>query len=329
MATRRTVLTFPLASLAMAAFPAFAQPAGKMWRLGFLSPAASTSSVWAARVEALRAGLRELGYAEGRNLAIDFRWADGNLERLPGLAAELVGLKPDVLVTATTPAAMAAKRATQSIPIVLASVGDPVFTGLVSSLARPGGNLTGSSLFTADESAKRLELIRDALPRTKRAAILVNPTNPLWGASVEAVERVGKSLKLEIQRIEARAPADFEPAIAAAVERRADALVVVEDSLFTAEARKLAELALKHKLPAIGQVVFADAGGLIGNGANQLVLFRRAAVFVDKILKGAKPADLPIEQATRFELIVNLKTAKALGISLPKQVLFRADRLIE
>ena len=329
MATRRTVLSFPLATLAMEALPAFAQPAGKVWRIGFLAPAAPTSSVWAARVEALRAGLHELGYAEGKNLAIDFRWADGNLERLPGLAAELVLLKPDVLVTATTPGAMAAKRATQSIPIVLASVGDPVFTGLVSSLARPGGNLTGSSLFTADESAKRLELIRDALPRTKRVAILVNPTNPLWEASVQAVERVGKSLKLEIQRIEARAPGDFEPAIAAAVERRADALVVVEDSLFTGEARKLAELALKHKLPAIGQVVFADAGGLIGNGANQLVLFRRAAVFVDKIFKGAKPADLPIEQATRFELIINLKTAKALGISVPKQVLFRADRIIE
>jgi putative ABC transport system substrate-binding protein len=311
------------------ALPAFAQPAGKAWRIGFLGPTAATSRVWQARVEQLRAGLRELGYVEGRNLAIEFRWADGKLERLPTLAAELVQLKPDVLVTATTPAALATKRATQSIPIVLASVGDPVSTGLVHSLARPGGNITGSSLFAGDESAKRLELIKDALPRTRRVAILLNPANPLWSVTVQETERVAKNLKLELLRVEARATGELEAAIAAAVEKRADALVVVEDSLFTAQAARLAALALQHKLPAIGQVVFAHAGGLIGNGTDQLVLFRRAAVYVDKILKGGKPADLPIEQATRFELIVNLKTAKALGLSLPKQLTFRADRLIE
>jgi putative ABC transport system substrate-binding protein len=193
MAARRTMLSSLVACLATAAFPALAQPAGKVWRIAFLSPAAATSPVWAARVEALRAGLRELGYAEGKNIAIDFRWAEGSLERLPALAAELVQLKPDVLVTATTPGAMAAKRATQTVPIVLASVGDPVFTGLVPSLARPGGNLTGSSLFTADETAKRLELIKDAFPRTKRVALLVNPSNPLWSASVPQVERVAKA----------------------------------------------------------------------------------------------------------------------------------------
>ena len=326
---RRTVILLPLAGLAFAALPALAQPAGRTWRIGFLSPAASSSSVWAARVEALRAGLRELGYAEGKNLVIDFRWADGNLERLPGLAAELIALRPDALVTATTPGAMAAKRATRTIPIVLASVGDPVFTGIVSSLARPGGNLTGSSLFTVDELAKRLELIRDALPRAKRVAVLVNPTNPLWTASLKEVERVARGLKLELERIEATAPGNLEAAITAAVERRADALVVAEDSLFTGNAAKLAQLALQRKLPAIGHVVFGEAGGLIGNGTNQLVLFRHAAVFVDKILRGAKPADLPIEQATRFELVINLRTAKALGVSLPKQVLVRADKLIE
>jgi putative ABC transport system substrate-binding protein len=329
MTTRRTALSLALASLAMAGLPALAQPGGRAWRIGFLSPAASSSSVWAVRIEALKAGLRELGYVEGRNLVIDFRWAEGDLARLPALADELVRLKPDVIVTATTPGAMAAKRATQSIPVVLASVGDPVSTGLVSSLARPGGNLTGSSLFTADESAKRVELIKDALPRVQRVALLVNPSNPLWAGSVEEVARVAGILKIEVQRIEARVPGELERAIAAAVEKRADALVVVEDSLFTGEARRLAELALQHRLPAIGQVVFAEAGGLIGNGTNQVVLFRRAATFVDKILKGAKPADLPIEQATRFELVVNLKTAKALGVSLPKQLTFRADRIIE
>jgi putative ABC transport system substrate-binding protein len=329
MTTRRAVLCFPLATLAAAALPGFAQPAGKVWRVAFLSPAASKSAVWTTRVGALRAGLRELGYIEGKNLAIDFRWADGNYERLPQLAAELIALKPAVLVTATTPGAMAAKRATQSIPIVLASVGDPVFTGLVKSLARPEGNITGSSIFTADETAKRLELIKDALPRTQRVAILMNSQNPLWDASVTEAERLARKLKLDIQRIEARSSGELEAAIASAAERRADALVVVEDTLFTGEAEQIAALALRHRLPAIGQVVFADAGGMVGNGANQLVLFRRAAVFVDKILKGAKPADLPIEQATRFELIVNLRTAKALGLSLQKEFLFRADRLIE
>jgi putative ABC transport system substrate-binding protein len=329
MTTRRTALSLALASLAMAGLPALAQPVGRAWRIGFLSPAAASSPVWKVRIEALKAGLRELGYVEGRNLVIDFRWAEGDLARLPALADELVRLKPDVIVTATTPGAMAAKRATQSIPVVLASVGDPVSTGLVSSLARPGGNLTGSSLFTADESAKRVELIKDALPRVQRVALLVNPSNPLWAGSVEEVARVAGILKIEVQRIEARAPGELERAVAAAVEKRADALVVVEDSLFTGEAGRLAGLALRHRLPAIGQVVFADAGGLIGNGTNQVVLFRRAGTFVDKILKGAKPADLPIEQATRFELVVNLKTAKALGISLPKALLFRADRIIE
>ena len=326
MATRRVLLLLALASLAS---PALAQPAGKVWRIGFLGPAAATSPVYVGRVEQFRAGLRELGYVEGKNIAIEFRWADGKLERLPALAAELVKTKPDVLVTATTPAALAAKRATQAIPIVLASVGDPVSTGLVASLARPGGNITGSSLFAGDESAKRLELIRDALPRARRVAILVNPTNPVWSASMQEAERVAKSLKLELRRIEARTAGDFEAALAAAVDKRVDALVVVEDSLFSVQAARLAELALKHRLPAIGQVVFAEAGGLIGNGTNQLVLFRRAAIFVDKIFKGARPAELPIEQATRFELIVNLKTARALGVSLPKELTFRADRLIE
>jgi putative ABC transport system substrate-binding protein len=317
-----------IAALSVVAMPALAQTA-RIWRVGFLSPSPASSPVWKVRVEALRAGLRELGYVEGRNIAFEFRWADGKAERLPALAAELVKLKPDVIVTATTPAAMAMKRATQAIPIVLASVGDPVSTGLVPSLARPGGNITGSSLFTADESAKRVELILDALPRTRRVALLVNPANPLWAGSVREVERVAGTLQLELQRIEARNPGELEAAIAAAVEKRADALVVVEDSLFTGEAARVAALAIKHKLPAIGQVVFADAGGLIGNGTDQVALFRRAAVFVDKILKGARPADLPIEQASRFELILNLKTAKALGISIPKQVLFRADRIIE
>lgn len=318
-----------IAGVSLIAVPVFAQPSAKVWRIGFLGPTAANSPVYASRVEAFRVGLRELGYVEGRNIAIEFRWAEGKAERLPALAAELAALKVDVLVTATTPGALAAKRATKTIPIVLASIGDPVSTGVVASLARPGANVTGSALFVAEETVKRLELLQDALPRTRRVAVLVNSGNPLWEAAVQRVGRAAAARKLEVHVVEVRKSGDFESAFSAIAEKRADALVLVEDSVLTANARRLAELALQHRLPSVGQLAFAEAGGLIGNGTNQIELFRRAAVFVDKILRGAKPEDLPIEQATRFELIVNLKTAKALGVALPKQFVFRAERTIE
>jgi putative ABC transport system substrate-binding protein len=312
----------------MAGLPAFAQER-KIWRIGFLGAARADTPVWARRVEAFRAGLRELGYVEGKNIAIEFRWAEGSAERLPSLAAELVRLKVDVIVTATTPGGFAAKGATRTIPIVLASVGDPVSTGLVASLARPAANITGSAMFTADETVKRLELLKDALPRTRRVAVLVNPGNPLWKPAVDRVMRVAATLRLEAQVVEVRSTAEFESVFDAMAEKRPDAVVIVEDSLFTGEIRKLAALTTRHRLPSIGHLPFVEAGGLIGNGANQLALFRRAAVFVDKIIRGAKAEDLPIEQAARFELVVNLKTAQALGLTLPKHFLFRADRLIE
>src|SRR5262249_13920181 len=281
------------------------------------------------RVEALRAGLRELGYVEGKNIVIEYRWADGRYDRLPELATELARLNVDVLVTASAAAGMAAKKATQTIPIVMASMGDPVATGLVASLARPGGDPTGSSIFTSEEVAKRLELLRDIFPRAKRVAILLNPDSPLTKLSIEAVTSFAKSLKLDVQQVAARVPAEFEGAFQSMADKRAEALVVFEDPVFSAEAARLAELAMKGRLPSIGQLVFAEAGGLIGNGANQVELFRRAAVFVDKIIKGTKPGDLPVEQATRFELIINARTARALGLTIPQSILVRADRVIE
>jgi putative ABC transport system substrate-binding protein len=309
---------------------ALAQQPAKVWRVGFLGLTASRAPVSIARVEALRAGLRELGYIEGKNIAMEFRWADGDYERLPGLAEELVRAKVDVLVSYSTPGAMAAKNATRTIPIVLASVGDPVATGVVSSLARPGGNITGLSMFTPDEMAKRLELLKDAFPQIRRIAVLLNPANPLGSSVTErAVEQAARKLNLEAQIVQVRAVGDFENAFAAMVDKRAQGVVIFEDPMFTAEARKLAALALRHRLPAIGQVVFAEAGGLIGNGTNQLDMFRRSAVLIDQIFKGAKPGDLPIQQPSRFELVVNMSAATALGVTLPKALLFRADRIIE
>jgi putative ABC transport system substrate-binding protein len=317
-----------LASLAIA-LPALAQPSGKIWRIGFLGPSLSKAPSSVARVEALRAGLRERGYVEGKNLAIELRWAEGDYDRLPGLAEELVRLKVDVLVTYGTPGALAARNATRSIPIVLASTSDPLATGLVASLARPGGNITGSSVFSPGETAKRLELLKDAFPHVRRVALLTNPQNPAWKATVPAIEKVARTLQLAVQIVEARGVADLEQAFAAIVEQRAEALVLFEDPFLTGEAAKIAALAVRHRLPSIGQIAFAEAGGLLGNGTNQLDLFRRAGGYVDKILKGAKPGDLPIEQASRFELIVNMNAATALGVTLPKQLLFRADRIIE
>ena len=329
MTTRRELLlTVGLSALA-APFALFAQQQPARARLGFLGLSSATNPVTESRVDALRAGLRELGYTEGTNFDFMFRWADGSYDRLPGLAAELVRLKVDVLVTYATPGGLAAKQATRTIPIVMASVGDPVSTGLVASLARPGGNVTGLALFTTEEVVKRLELLKDSLPRARRVAVLWNPDNPLFGPVDQKMRDAAKSLKLDVRRFDVRHPNEMENAFSAMTASRVDAVLVIEDPLLTANAARIAEIATKKRLPSIGHVVFADAGGLIGNGANQLELFRRAAVFVDKILKGAKPADLPVEQPTKFELVINLKTAKALGIKIPQVILLRADRVIE
>jgi putative ABC transport system substrate-binding protein len=302
----------------------------KLWRIGFLGIGSSRTPVWVSRVEAFRAGLRELGYVEGKNIAIEFRWADNDYDRLPGLAEELVRAKVDVIVTASTPGAMAAKKATRTIPIVLATVGDPLSTGVVANLAHPGGNVTGLAIFTPDEMAKRLELLKDTLPNVRRVAALFNPANPLGSKVTEsAVKRAGEKLHVAVDIVHASSVGDFEKVYAVMIEKRVDAVLIFEDPLFSSEARKLAALAIKHRLPSIGSPPFADAGGLIGNGTDQVELFRRSAQFVNQILKGAKPGDLPIQQASRFELVVNMNTATALGLSIPKALQFRADRIIE
>lgn len=326
---RRLLLAIAMIAVAALSLTARAQPSAKVWRIGFLGPGVSKASSSAARMEALRDGLRERGYVEGRNMLLEIRWAEGDYDRLPGLADELVRLKMDLLVTYGTPGAIAAKNATRSIPIVVASASDPVATGIVPSLARPGGNLTGMSVFSPAETAKRLELLKDAFPQVRRVALLMNSANPASKPALGRIQKVAAELHLQLQVVEVRGSADLAKAFAAMAEKGAEGVVLFEDPFFTGEGAKIAALAIQHRLPSIGQVSYAEAGGLMGNGANQPELFRRASGYIDRILRGARPADLPIEQASRFELIVNMNTATALGVSLPQTVQFRADRIIE
>jgi len=314
-------------SLVAAPLTGEAQQAGRVYRIGFLG--ATSVSGYAPQVQAFRGGLRDLGYVEGKNLVIDFRWAEGNYARLPELAAELVLLKPDVLVTHAPAGTRAAKRATATIPIVMGVVGDAVAMGLVESLARPGGNVTGSSFFFPELNAKRLEVLKEALPRLSRVGVLLNPDNPANVATLRAMEETARSVKVQLHVVEVRSPAGFESAFATIVKGRAGALAVYDDAMLIAEAARIAALARKNRLPTIGFIEYAKAGGLLAFGVNFPDLWRRAAGFVDKILKGAKPADLPVEQPTKFEVVVNLKTAKALGIKIPQAVLLRADEVIK
>ncbi len=328
MITRRELLIALGTSALAAPLATFAQQRPKVWRIGFLGP--TTASGIASWVEALRAGLRDLGYVEGKNIVIEFRWAEGNYERLPDLAAELVRLKADIIVTHTVAGILAAKAATTTIPIVMGTSGDPVTTGLIASLARPGGNVTGMAGFSPEATVKRLELLKDAFPRTRQVALLWNPDNPGYiKRNLPGMEVAAASLKLELHHFEARGPGEFDSAFTAMAKRRVDAVVLGEDAVLIGNAGAITKLAAKIRLPLVGPIEFAEAGGLMAYGANRRELFRRAATFVDKILKGAKPADLPVEQATRFETVVNLKTAKALGVKFPQLVLVRADRVIE
>ena len=311
---------------AAAAWPLAAraqQPA--MPVIGFLGSLSASDF----RVEALRAGLRDLGYVQGKNIAIELRWAEGNYDRLPTLVADLVRLKVDVIVTHGTPGALAAKQATTTIPIVVAAVGDPLASGVVTSLARPGGNVTGLTFFNPEIAAKRLELLKEALPGLTDVGILLNSANPANDPTLPQMRSVAQHLKLELHQFDARAPADFEGAFAAMVTQRVGAFVVVEDPMLISNVPMVAALALQQRLPSCAWPDFAIAGGLMAYGVDFPDMFRRAATLVDKILKGAKPGDLPIERATKFEIIVNLKTAKALGLSIPYNLLVRANEVIE
>jgi putative ABC transport system substrate-binding protein len=327
--SRREFLVAGSAGLWALAMPlaSFAQQPPKVARIGFLG--AVSAAGYASRVDALRAGLRDLGYHEGKNLAIEFRWADGKYERLPELAAELVRLKVDVIVTHAATGTLAAKQATTAIPIVMVNVGDPIAMGIVASLARPGGNITGATFVSPELHVKRLELLKEILPRINQVAVLLNPDNRANGPVLQAIGAAAKLLKVSLQQFEARAPDEFEGAFAAVARKRADAVLVLQDTMLTANRRAILDLAAKQRLPSAGITEFAEAGSLVGYGVNSPEQFRRAAYFVDRIIKGAKPADLPVERPTKYELVINQKTAKALGITIPQSILVRADKVIE
>ena len=304
-----------------------AQQSRKVPRIGFL--VAQSASSFSMRNEAFRQRLVELGYTEGKNIAIEYRYAEGELERLPDLAAELVRLKIDVIVAGGLPAAQAVKQATTTIPIVLQG-GDPVGTGLVASLARPGGNLTGFSDGTVDVSTKRLELLKEVVPKLSRVAILWNPANPTNPLQVKDTQAIAPALGLAVYPVEVEKGDDFEAAFAAIKKHRAGALLVPGDPMFGSHRKQLADLAVRSRLPAMYSTPEnPEAGGLMAYGANFVELYRRVAIYVDKILKGTKPADLPVEQPTKFEFIINLKAAKQIGLTIPPNVLVRADKVIK
>ena len=312
-----------------AAWPlaARAQQASKVHRIGFLGSATAAGS--AKPVESLRTGLREFGYVEGTNIGMEFRRAEGIYDRLAHLAAELIATNVDVLITHGTPGTRVAKQATTTIPIVMAISGDAIATGLVSSLARPEANLTGSTFFLPQLNAKRLELLKEACPHIFRPAALSNPDNPVSRPIIPAMQAAAGPLSLIVEVVRAQRPSEFSLAFADMARSRVDSVVVTEDGEFAASFRAIATLALANKLSSIGAREYAESGGLIGYGVNILALYRRAAYFVDRILKGAKPADLPIEQPTKFELFVNLKTAKTIGLAISETFLVRADGVIE
>jgi putative ABC transport system substrate-binding protein len=306
---------------------AFGQSRQRPHRIGFLG--AESASGYGANLQSLRAGLRELGYVEGRDLAIEFRWADGQYARLAGLAEELVRSKVEIIVTHGVPGTTAAKRATKLVPIVMASAGDAAATGLVTNLARPEGNVTGSTFFAPEVGAKRLDLLKEALPGLRRAAYLSVEGNPITARLRPPLESSAKALQVELLALTVRDAREIPAALSQAASEGADAVVVPEYSLLRATAAEVARLAEKHRLPSIGFPEFAAAGGLVGYGPDDAALYRRAAVFIDKLLKGAKPGELPVERASTFELIVNRGTAKRLGIVVPERFLVRADRVIE
>jgi len=304
-----------------------AQQPAKIPRIGYLSAASRSTSP--ARIEAFRQGLRDLGYVEGKNIVIEYRFAEGKLDRLPALVAELVRLKVDLIVTTASRETRASKGATNTIPIVMTTEGDPVGTGFVASLARPGGNITGLSTLTAELSGKRLELLKEILPNLSRVAVLGSSTNPGHAQVLKETELAAGASKVKLEYLDILGPKDIETAFRAAGKGRADAILMLSSSVFTSQRTQVIELAVKSRLPvSYPRPEFVEAGGLLTYGPSTTDLHRRAATYVDKILKGAKPADLPVEQPTKFEFIINLKAAKQIGLTIPPNVLARADKVL-
>jgi putative ABC transport system substrate-binding protein len=323
---RRESLVALGAGFVTVSLPCLAQsPVTKIARIGVLG--AGSAAGLKAMTDAFRAGLRDLGYVEGKNITIEFRWAESKYDRLPGLAAELVHARVDVIVSHSIVGLGTAKRATSFIPIVMAAIGDPVAAGIVPNLSHPGGNITGLSFFSQEIAAKRIELLKEAMPGIKQIGVLVDSeTLPAFRASMEIAAR---GLKVALEFVDVQSADRLEATFAALAKKRIEGIVVRETPMLVSNGNSIGAAAARHRIAAIGFKEVAEGGGLIAYGANLTDMWRRAATFVDKILKGAKPGDLPIEQATKFDLAINLKTAKALGIKIPKSIMLRADKVIE
>jgi len=302
------------------------QPPLKIHRIGVLGVASATT--YARQVDALRAGLRELGYVEGKNLEIEFRWADGKVDQLPRLAAELMRTNPDIVLT-SGPGNRIAKQATNTIPIVMAVSSDAIATGLVASLAHPGGNITGSTFFITELAAKRIELLKDAFPRITQVAVFAQPENPSSNITLQSMKAAARSVNVTLHEFPVRGLNDFDGAFAAMAKSRMGALALQELAIVLAHHKTIADLAAKQRLPVIGNSEFAELGGLMSYGANLLELWHRVGYFVDKIVKGTRPGVIPVEQPTRFDLVINMKTAKTLGIEIPNSILVQATKVIE
>jgi ABC-type uncharacterized transport system substrate-binding protein len=322
---RRAFLALVPGSLLAAPLTAEGQQAGKVWRVGLLSSASASAAV--ARTDAFKDGLRELGYIEGQNLAIEYRWAEGREDRLSALAAELVRLSVDIIVTQGTVATLVARRAKPTMPVVFAVAGDPVEGGLVANLTRPAGTVTGLAVLGAEP--KRLELLREMVPRLTRIVALWNPRNASSVPELKATEGAARTLGMQFQSIEARDARELDGAFAAIVKQRAEAVMVLSDSMLFGQRAQIGDLATRNRLPAIAWTREFIDGLLMAYGPNVVEMYRRAATYVDKILKGAKPGDLPVEQPTKFELLINLRIAKVLGLTIPPSLLLRADQVIE
>ena len=327
MINRRKLLVALGAGALAVPFAAFSQQGNKSVVVGVLRSSDQLSSQ--GRIAAFKQGLQELGYIEGKNLTLHLRFSDGKAERLAALAEELVKLKVDIIMAADTSATRAAQRATKVIPIVIGTSTDPVASGLVASLARPGGNTTGLSNMASDTGPKRLELLVALVPKMSRVAILLNPSNPSTRAELKNLEEANKHFGLKLLVLEVKTPEQIGQAFAAMVKQRTEGVVITSESLFSQQRVQIAELAAKYRLPSIAfRAEYAQAGVLMSYGPNVNESYRRAATYVDKILKGTKPGDLAVEQATRFDLVINVKTAKALGITIPQSLLARADEVI-
>ena len=330
MNNRRKLIVALGAGALAAPFGSFAQQQGKVWRVGFLAQRSRPASLDSDIYGAFPRGMRELGYVEGKNLVIEWRFADGKVERLPALAAELVRLKVDVIVAGATPSVQAARQATTAIPIVLVAVPDPVGEGFVTSLARPGGNITGLSTIVTEVSIKQLELLRVMVPKLTRVAVLINPLNASDSLILEQINGAAYTTGVKILLVEASTASQIEAGFGAMTRARAGGLIVAADELFDGQRDQIAKLAVKNRLPTISSNrELTEAGSLMSYGQNVAEHYRRAATYVDKILKGVKPGGLPVEQPTLLEMVVNRKTAAALGIKIPNSILLRTDKVIE